>query len=83
MENKDKETVNIECECWHEHTPCHVMYQDFGTGVMLAAYFGQDRVSVIIDGIVKDVKTGMSVEQLMNLQCELQRIADKRRGEQS
>ncbi len=77
-----KETLEISCECWHD-TANRIMYQDFGVGVVLTVYFAQKKFSITVDDEVrvKDSIEGMTIEQFMNLQCEIQCMADKRRAE--
>lgn len=81
MEENGNGIMEVSCECWHD-TVNRIMYQDFGAGVVLAVYFGQGKFSVTVDDEVKtkDSIEGMSVEQFMNLQCEVQRMTDRRRA---
>ena len=79
---QEKEMLEMSCECWHD-TANRIMYQDFGAGVVLTVYFVQREFCVTVDDEVRVKETieEMTIEQFMNLQCEVQRMADKRRAE--
>ena len=71
------ENINLDFECTH-NTAEKVMTCIWNDGrVQLEYHFNYSKSVVLIDGEIKSVTVGLTIDQFIGLQWECQEIADK------